>query len=212
MSSLQKQLASIAANSNHELDLKAQKTAHSKSLLFDPQHAATQSFENIYQICVEGFEELCALDSRFVAFAKSIFSPQSKSEDRTQMTQSDNQELDRILEAFLGLVGSRLLLKPALKAVEWLVRRFRCACDQAFVETRDLTSRQSSRKQYRLPHPNLLALPYGSYILSPSLDSAKAIITVLSLPPSIRQLSLESAEDGIRADCSSAARLLRCIQ
>ncbi|KAB8437422.1 hypothetical protein FH972_025100 [Carpinus fangiana] len=125
MSSLQKQLASIAATSNHELDLKAQKAAHGKSLLFDPLPASAQSFETIYQICVEGFEELCALDSRFVPFSKSIFSPQSKAEDRAQMTQADNEELDRTLEAFLGLVGSRLLLKPALKSVEWLVRRFR---------------------------------------------------------------------------------------
>lgn len=30
------------------------------------------------------------------------------------------------LEAFLALVGGRLLLNPAIKAVEWLVRRFRC--------------------------------------------------------------------------------------
>lgn len=123
-SALQQQLAAIAANSTHQLDLKAQKARHSKSLLFEPQDAASQSFETIYQLCLEGFEELCQLDSRFVPFARNLFSEQSKSEDRTQMTALDNAELDRVIERFLGLLGGRLLLKPAIKAAEWLVRRF----------------------------------------------------------------------------------------
>ena len=123
--SLGSQLAKIRAQSTNSLDLKAQKKAHSQSLLFDARVAATQDFDSIYQICYEGFEELCRLDSRFVEFASNVFSEQSKLEDRTQMTAAQNQQLDVVLEQFLGLVGSRLLLKPALKAVEWLVRRFR---------------------------------------------------------------------------------------
>ena len=122
---LQQQLAVIAANSTNQLDLKAQKARHSKSLLYEPRDAATQSFDTIYQICYEGFEELCVLDSRFATFGRNIFSEQSKNEDRTQMTAKENGDLDQILAAFLGLVGGRLLLKPAMKAVEWLVRRFR---------------------------------------------------------------------------------------
>lgn len=41
------------------------------------------------------------------------------------MTAKENQELDSVIESFLSLVGPRLLLKPAVKAVEWLIRRFR---------------------------------------------------------------------------------------
>lgn len=41
------------------------------------------------------------------------------------MTSLENVELDKRLESFLGLVGARLRLTPAIKAVEWLVRRFR---------------------------------------------------------------------------------------
>ncbi|KAA6406586.1 MAG: hypothetical protein FRX48_09641 [Lasallia pustulata] len=119
------QLAQIAAKSTNSLDLKAQKKAHSQSLLFEPRVAATQDFDTIYQICYEGFEELCQLDSRFISFARNVFSEQSKQEDRTQMTAAQNTELDDVLEDFLGLVGARLLLRPALKAVEWLVRRFK---------------------------------------------------------------------------------------
>ncbi|KAF2497168.1 hypothetical protein BU16DRAFT_508085 [Lophium mytilinum] len=124
-SALQKQLAAIAATSTQQLDLKAQKTAHGKSLLYEPKVAACQNFNNIYQVCHEGYRELCMLDSRFVAFSQNLFSDQGKTEDRTQMTVKENAELDIVIERFLTLVGPRLALKPAQKALEWLVRRFR---------------------------------------------------------------------------------------
>ena len=124
-SALVSQLAQIRAQGVNPLDLKAQRKAHSQSLLFDPQVAATQDFDTIFWVCNEGFQDLCRLDSRFADFAPSIFSEQSKQADRTQMTALQNSQLDKNIERFLGLVGSRLLLKPALKAVEWLVRRFR---------------------------------------------------------------------------------------
>ncbi|KAK8201397.1 snoRNA-binding rRNA-processing protein utp10 [Zalaria obscura] len=122
---LQQQLAAIAAKSTHQLDLKAQRTQHSKSLLFESKDAANQTFDTIYQICIEGFDELCMLDARFGPFSQNLFSEQSKGEDRTQMTAKENEELDVVIKSFLGLVGARLLLKPGQKAVEWLIRRFR---------------------------------------------------------------------------------------
>ncbi|GFF23996.1 U3 small nucleolar RNA-associated protein 10 [Aspergillus udagawae] len=124
-SSLAAQLSQIAAKSTNQLDLKAQRIAHSQSLIFDRKVASTQDFDTVYQICYEGFQELCQLDARFTAFERTIFSEQSKAEDRTQLTAAQNKELDVALEAFLALVGGRLLLNPAVKAVEWLVRRFR---------------------------------------------------------------------------------------
>lgn len=127
MTSLQKQLAAIAASSTHQLDLKAQKAAHGKSLLFEPRLAASQSFETLYQICYDGYRALCALEPRFAQFSQSLFSEQSKAEDRLQMTRAENEKLDRVLEAFVTMVGPWLLLKPAEKALEWLVRRFRYA-------------------------------------------------------------------------------------
>lgn len=124
-SSLAAQLAQIAASSTKSLDLKAQKTAHSKSLIYTPTAAASQSFDTIYTICHEGFQELCLLDNRYLEFQRNLFSEQSIAEDRTQMTAKENADLDKRLEAFLGLVGARLMLSPAIKAVEWLIRRFR---------------------------------------------------------------------------------------
>ena len=124
-SSLAAQLSQIAATSTHQLDLKAQRVAHSQSLIFDKKVAGLQDFDTIFQICYEGFQELCALDPRFTVFERTIFSEQSKTEERGQMTAAQNQELDSVLESFLTLVGGRLLLNPAVKAVDWLVRRFR---------------------------------------------------------------------------------------
>jgi len=134
------QLAQIRARSSNPLDLKAQKKAHSRSLIFEPQDAANQDFDTIYQLCYEGFLELCQLDPRFAPFAKSLFSEQSKQEDRTQMNEAQNKQLDAVVEDFLSLVGSRLLLKPALRTVEWLVRRFR------LVKSRKLFKKSSTER------------------------------------------------------------------
>lgn len=123
--SLAAQLQQIAAKSTNSLNLKAQRTAHAQSLIFEPKLAATQDFDTIFQICQEGFQELCLLDPRFVGFGRNIFSEQSKTQDRTQMTAEENEVLDRALGGFMDLVGGRLLLKPAVKAMDWLVRRFR---------------------------------------------------------------------------------------
>ncbi|KAI0023123.1 armadillo-type protein [Xylariomycetidae sp. FL0641] len=119
------QLAQIAADSKSSLDVKAQKAAHSKSLIFEPRVATSQNFQTLYGICYQGFEELCQLDARFVPFGNTLFSEQSQDEDRTQMTAAENAELDKRIDAFLRLVGARLRLMPAIKAVEWLIRRFR---------------------------------------------------------------------------------------
>jgi U3 small nucleolar RNA-associated protein 10 len=123
--SLAAQLSVISASSENSLNLKAQKAAHSKSLIFEPRVAASQSFDTIYTLCHEGFQELCLLDGRFSEYQSDVFSEQSKDEDRTQMTAAENSELDKRLEGFIGLVGGRLRLNPAVKAMEWLIRRFR---------------------------------------------------------------------------------------
>ncbi|KAK6088126.1 ssu processome component [Seiridium cupressi] len=123
--SLAAQLAQIAASSKTTLDVRAQKAAHSKSLIFEPRVAASQNYQTIYTICREGYDELCQLDARFGAFASTIFSEQSQDEDRSQMTSVENAELDKRIESFLRLVGGRLRLMPAIRAVEWLIRRFR---------------------------------------------------------------------------------------
>jgi U3 small nucleolar RNA-associated protein 10 len=123
--SLAVQLAQIASKSKKTLNTKAQKAAHARSLLYESSTAAGQSFQTIYTLCREGFEELCLLDARFAPFAATIFSDQSQLEDRSQMTADENAALDSSINAFLRLVAGKLRLFPAIKAIEWLVRRFR---------------------------------------------------------------------------------------
>lgn len=121
------QLAQIAAKSKSTLDVKAQRAAHAKSILFEPRVAASQTYPVLYALCYEGFEDLCRIDHRFDIFGGTLFSEQSQHEDRTQLTVAENGELDKKVESFLRLVASRIQLQPALKAIEWLVRRFRYA-------------------------------------------------------------------------------------
>ncbi|KKF93686.1 U3 small nucleolar RNA-associated protein 10 [Ceratocystis platani] len=123
--SLAAQLAQISARSKATLDVKAQKAAHSKSLIWDHKVAATQTYHSIYKACYSGFEDLCGLDARFAPFSNTLFSEQSQDEDRSTLSEEENKQLDRKIESFLRLVGSRLRLMPAIKAVEWLIRRFR---------------------------------------------------------------------------------------
>ncbi|KAH8205749.1 hypothetical protein TruAng_000025 [Truncatella angustata] len=123
--SLAAQLAQIAASSKTTLDVRAQKAAHSKSLIFEPRVAASQNYQTLYNICREGYDELLQLDARFGAFNNTIFSQQSQDEDRSQMTSAENAELNKIIESFLRLVGGRLRLMPSIRSVEWLIRRFR---------------------------------------------------------------------------------------
>ncbi|KAI6781083.1 U3 small nucleolar RNA-associated protein-like protein [Emericellopsis cladophorae] len=124
-SSLAAQLAQVAANSKSSLNVKAQKAAHSKSLIWEPRVAASQSYQTLYTTCHQGFEELCQLDSRFAHFQATIFGEDSQTQDRNQLSPAENKELDKQIDAFLRLAGSRLRLMPAIKAIEWLIRRFR---------------------------------------------------------------------------------------
>lgn len=123
--SLAAQLAQISSSSKNTLNIKTQRAAHSKSLIFEPRVAAGQNFQTIYTLCSDGFQDLCRLDSRFTQFSSTLFSEQSQEEDRTELTAVENKQLDKRIDAFLHLVGGRLRLMPAIKAIEWLVRRFR---------------------------------------------------------------------------------------
>lgn len=119
------QLRSIAQNSTNALDLRARRDAHGESLIFEKAVAVKQDWDTIYQICAEGFQELCILDSRLKEFNQNLFSPQAKTQDRDQLSRQQNEALGVVIEKCLALIGGKLLLRPGVKAVEWLVRRFR---------------------------------------------------------------------------------------
>ena len=119
------QLRTIAANSTHELDLRARRTAHAESLIFDREVAVKQDWDTLWAICSEGFQELCQLDPRLEEYGRNLFSPQSKDQDREQLNKSENAALDTVIERCLRSLGRWVSVRPGVKSVEWLVRRFR---------------------------------------------------------------------------------------
>lgn len=73
---------------------------------------------------LSGLDELEALDSRFSEFRESLFSPSSKSFERSVQTAQINRQVDERVESFLLLVSPYFTLKAAQKALEWLVCRY----------------------------------------------------------------------------------------
>lgn len=124
-STLAQQLHRIAAKSVNTVSAEKRKALYAVSLLFPASQAATQDLTTVYSIALEGFRELVDLDPAFRKFERGLFSPTSIEVDRFVQSKSDNAELDRNIDEFLGLVGQRLLLKGAIKALEWLIRKFR---------------------------------------------------------------------------------------
>ncbi|KAI9492397.1 hypothetical protein BDB00DRAFT_883490 [Zychaea mexicana] len=98
---------------------------HKASFLFTSKEAADQDLETIYSIAHNGIMELVILDSKFAPFQKTLFSEKMKGYDRVLQTAEENAKLDKSITAFLHQLSPYFLLKPAGKAVEWLIRRFR---------------------------------------------------------------------------------------
>lgn len=98
---------------------------HSKSLLFSPTYASSQSIEDVYRLCNdEGFAQLCRLDERYYGFAHDLFGTASLEMERATMTHATAARIDKRIVNFMSLVSQNLMLDPAKKAVEWLIRRF----------------------------------------------------------------------------------------
>ncbi|KAK9377487.1 uncharacterized protein V1513DRAFT_408819 [Lipomyces chichibuensis] len=126
-SSLGRQLSLIKANAvtASTLDRKRRQKSHAVSLIYDPKDAITQDLDSIYLVALKGLQDLESIDHRFRTFEKSLFSETSISIDRYVQTPEQNAVLDRAVESFLALIGPRVLLQPAIQALEWLVRRFK---------------------------------------------------------------------------------------
>ena len=125
MSSLSQQLKSInEKTASIALDRSSRSKIHSRSLIFSPKVAATQDYDFLYQLGLEGLDELCDLDSRFNKFKQTLFSETSVSLDRNVQDNDTIIQLNKNINAFLTLISSYYLLNPSIKALEWLVRRF----------------------------------------------------------------------------------------
>lgn len=122
VSALSQQLSKLGGGSTVDRTWKLMQ--HSKSLIYEAQIAQDQDFSFIHAVGVEGLRGLVSLDSRFAQFENNLFSDTSIDVDRYVQTQEQNDQLDKAIDAFFSLVGPYLMLTPAVKALEWLVRRF----------------------------------------------------------------------------------------
>ncbi|KAG0335778.1 HEAT repeat-containing protein 1 [Podila humilis] len=123
MSSLAQQLKKIGtADATKGMEKAAR---HKSSFLFDSKQAADYDIDTIFSIGTNGITELIMLDAKFAPFAETLFSESMKNVDRVLQSKEDNQKLDESITLFLQQLSPYFLVKPAGKALEWLIRRFR---------------------------------------------------------------------------------------
>uniref|UniRef100_A0A6P7H5J5 HEAT repeat-containing protein 1 n=1 Tax=Diabrotica virgifera virgifera TaxID=50390 RepID=A0A6P7H5J5_DIAVI len=94
------------------------------SLLFDQKEAATLSRETIYQIGLEGLEELVQKNELFAQFEDTLFHLTSKQFERSVQTAGANEKLNKSLKKFLLLLAPYFMLNSCHKTLEWLINRF----------------------------------------------------------------------------------------
>lgn len=134
MSSLSQQLKVIGEkNASVALDRKSRSDIHSRSLIFDKKAAAAQDFDYIFQIACEGLDELLQIDLRFAKFYSTLFAESSLTFDRNVQTRDLLAQVEKNIAAFVHMLAPYFALSPALKALEWLVRRYHANIHQTEV-------------------------------------------------------------------------------
>jgi len=129
MSSLQKQLAALAKKTPRPVGVGLRQKIRRVSILFTEKEAATIDLQTLHSIGVNGLLELKKFDARFGTFESNLFAPASVELDRELQTEDVNRKLDKTIEHFLLLLSPFMLLKPAHKAFEYLLRRHRYDLD-----------------------------------------------------------------------------------
>ncbi|XP_023023708.2 HEAT repeat containing 1 homolog l(2)k09022 [Leptinotarsa decemlineata] len=94
------------------------------SLLFDPKEAAGLKRETVYQIGLEGLEELIQKNEVFQQFHDSLFHLTAKDFERSIQTAEANEKLDKHIRKFLCLLSPYFLLNCSHKALEWMINRY----------------------------------------------------------------------------------------
>ena len=119
--SLARQLQKLAAPQTDTFLHQGRKKA---SLLFDASEAANYDIQDIYGIGLGGLQELQLLNDEFSRFESTLFAEVSQSIERSVQTSDVNKQLDTRIDEFLRLVSPYVMLRPAQKAIEWLLVRF----------------------------------------------------------------------------------------
>lgn len=128
MSSLANQLKKLSTPG--QLSFRSAHASQKPSLLFTSREAADLDIEAVFSLGVNGLEELKSMNAAFSKFEVTLFSESSKHFERSLQTKEANEQLDEDIERFLLCLSPYILLRPAQKALEWLIRAYRVhACN-----------------------------------------------------------------------------------
>ncbi|GAV00112.1 hypothetical protein RvY_11006 [Ramazzottius varieornatus] len=119
--SLARQLQKLAAPQTDTFLHQGRKKA---SLLFEAGEAANYDIQDIYGIGLGGLQELQLLNDAFTTFESTLFAEVSQSIERSVQTSDVNKQLDARIAEFLRLISPYVMVRPAQKAIEWLLVRF----------------------------------------------------------------------------------------
>lgn len=72
---------------------------------------------------ISGLEVLIGKDERFRNYKNDLFSHRSKELDRELLGIEQNNQLNVSIASYLRLLSGYFLLRPALKTLEYLIRR-----------------------------------------------------------------------------------------
>ncbi|XP_058450282.1 HEAT repeat-containing protein 1 homolog [Malaya genurostris] len=94
------------------------------SILFESGEAASKDREVIYDIGISGLEELVQLNPSFAQFESTLFDKTTIDLQRAVESKDLNQKLDVNIRKFFFHLSPYVMLQPAHKCMEWLIRRF----------------------------------------------------------------------------------------
>lgn len=95
-----------------------------KSILFNHKEAAEKDRETIFDIGYSGFEDLVQLNPSILKFESALFDKNAREMQRSVEDKVVNERLKEVIKKFLIHLSPYLLLQPAHKCLEWLIRRF----------------------------------------------------------------------------------------
>ena len=98
-------------------------TSKTVSLLFDTRTAASLDNDAVQNIGYDGFKEILSIDAVFGQF-EHLFDANSVHFQRNLQEESIVKKISEKLSNFLTLLSPYVLLKPAQKMLEWLIRRY----------------------------------------------------------------------------------------
>lgn len=94
------------------------------SILFEPKEAATKDRRTIYDLGINGLQELIVINPKFQQFEETLFDVNTLHMERAVERKDVNELLDKNIKKFLQHLSPYFMLRPAHMCLEWLIRRF----------------------------------------------------------------------------------------